>query len=157
MKKKIIKKMAIIGLAAKIVIGAGYVLYLYNMPHRDVQSVKPFADVKAKDLINEFLVNSEVANAKYLSSDGDSKVVVVEGIVNEIVEDLNGQKVIILKSYGDKIGVSSTFTEETNISVERVKIGDRVKIKGVIRSGAEYDEDLELYEDVIIEKSDIVV
>jgi len=42
-------------------------------------------------------------------------------------------------------------------NVEGLKIGDYIKIKGVIRSGAEIDEDLELYEDVIIEKSDIVL
>ena len=36
------------------------------------------------------------------------------------------------------------------------KIGDTVKVKGVIRSGAEYDEDLDLIENVIIEKSALI-
>ena len=31
-----------------------------------------------------------------------------------------------------------------------------ITVKGVIRSGASYDEDLELYENVTIDKSDIV-
>ncbi len=151
MKKISIKKILIIGLVV-IIIGSGYAL-LYNMPHRDVQGVGPFVEIKVDELIKEFLDNSEVANAKYLSSDGDSKVVVVEGRVSEIMVDLNGQKVINLKSTGSKIGVSSTFTKAINESIKDVRIGDLIKVKRVIRSGAEFDEVLELYEDVIVEKS----
>ena len=33
--------------------------------------------------------------------------------------------------------------------------GHEITIKGVIRSGAYYDEDLEMYVNVIIEKSDL--
>ncbi len=155
MKKTTIKRIIIVALIL-VTVGGGYATYLYNMPHRDVQSVTPFVEIHADDLIKEFLNNSKVANAKYLSADGDSKVVVVKGTVGKIMEDLKGQKVIILRSTSSKIGVSSTFTKETNKSTEGVTIGDIIKIKGVIRSGAEYDEDLELYEDVIIEKSNRV-
>jgi hypothetical protein len=35
-------------------------------------------------------------------------------------------------------------------------VGQAITVKGVIRSGASYDEDLEMYENVILEKSDIV-
>jgi hypothetical protein len=43
-----------------------------------------------------------------------------------------------------------------NKQVENIQIGDVVRIKGVIRSGAEYDADLDLIEHVIIEKSALV-
>ena len=44
----------------------------------------------------------------------------------------------------------------TNSNTQNIKIGDNIVIKGVIRSGASYDADLEMYENVIIEKSDII-
>ncbi len=54
-------------------------------------------------------------------------------------------------------GSELVYVTGANKNVEGIKIGDYIKIKGVIRSGAEIDKDLELYEDVIIEKSDIVL
>ena len=63
---------------------------------------------------------------------------------------------MLLKDLGEIAGVSCTFTPETKKNAEILKIGDKVTIKGVIRSGAGYDEDMELYEDVILEKCDVV-
>ena len=62
----------------------------------------------------------------------------------------------MLKEKGDKAGVSATFTVETNHKISDLKIGEKITVKGVIRSGASYDEDLELYENVILEKSDLI-
>jgi hypothetical protein len=76
---------------------------------------------------------------------------------SEIVsENYNDQKVILLKEYGDQTGVSATFTAETNHKVSNLRIGEMVTVKGVIRSGAAVDEDLGFYEDVMLEKSDLV-
>ena len=91
-----------------------------------------------------------------LTEDGNSKVLEVSGTVAKISEDFNKQKVILLKTDTDKAGVSCTFTSETNSKTSTIQVGDRITIKGVIRSGASYDEDLEMYENVILEKSDIV-
>lgn len=96
------------------------------------------------------------ANEKYLADDGDSKVLAITGTVSKIDKDLNGQAVVTLQGESDKAGVSCTFTKETNASTTALKVGDEVTIKGVIRSGAAYDADLEMYENVVIEKSDIV-
>ena len=63
---------------------------------------------------------------------------------------------ILLKNADDKAGVSCTFTKETEASVAGVTVGQKIKVKGVIRSGASYDEDLELYENVILEKCDLI-
>ncbi len=156
MKKSLIKKLLLTG-AVAILIGFGYVVYLFNMPHRNVQRVKAFVEIESAVLVQEFLNNPQAANAKYLAEDGESKVIIVKGHVDAIFEDQKNQKVIVLKEKDEKVGVSSTFMPETNKNVEGLKIGDYIKIKGVIRSGAEIDEDLELYEDVIIEKSDIVL
>ncbi len=68
---------------------------------------------------------------------------------------MNHNKVVLLKENGMKAGVSCTFMEHTNENAEKLKKDDSVTIKGIIRAGARYDEDLEFYEDVILEKCDV--
>ncbi len=154
-KKKILKKILIVFGIGIIVVGSiGY--YMFNMPARDVQKTKTDFSYKANEIVNEYLADTQKANDKYLDEEGNSKVLEISGIVAEISEDFNSQKVILLKSADAKAGVSCTFTPETNANIKNIKIGDQINIKGVIRSGASYDEDLEMYENVIIEKSDIV-
>lgn len=155
MKKKIIK-WSLILLVSGLVIGGGIVFYLFNMPHRDVQaSVADYA-ITSTQLVQEYLDNAQFANNKYLQEEGQSKILEVSGTVASIDEDMNQQKVVLLKNTDSKAGVSCTFTAVTNVHAEKLKAGDQTKIKGVIRSGAGYDEDLELYEDVIMEKCDVV-
>tara|TARA_R110001583_G_scaffold81005_1_gene216661 strand:- start:139 stop:603 length:465 start_codon:yes stop_codon:yes gene_type:complete len=153
MKSKIIKIVL-----AFVLIAIGVIAYLWFMPHRNVQSVDAFKTIDATELVNEFLVNKEKANTTYLDSEeGESKVLIVTGTVSKISKDQLGQYVLLLKKDADKMGVSSTFTLESNSQVAEIKIGDTVKVKGVIRSGAEYDEDLDLIENVIIEKSALII
>lgn len=139
-----------------LVIAIAVAYYMFNMPKRDVQSAKTDFRVSSTDIVNEYLANAALANAKYLQEEGDSKILAVTGTVVSINEDLNNQKVILLKNSGDKAGVSCTFTAETNQSAEHLQIGQIVMVKGVIRSGAGFDEDLDLYEDVIMEKCDVI-
>ena len=80
----------------------------------------------------------------------------ISGTVIKITEDYNAQKVVLLKEDGDKAGVSATFTTATSHKVSGLKVGETVTIKGVIRSGADFDKDLGFYENIILEKSDIV-
>jgi hypothetical protein len=149
MKSKIIK---LIG--AIILMGIGYATYIWFMPHRNVQAVTAFETISATDLVHAFVTNKEKANATYLDSDeGESKVLIVTGEVAKISKDQLGQHVVLLKNKTDKMGVSCSFTTETNDQVSNIKIGDTISIKGVIRSGAEYDADLDLIENVIVEKS----
>jgi exonuclease VII large subunit len=76
--------------------------------------------------------------------------------VSSIDVDMNKQQVVLLKDSSQKAGVSCTFTANTNLNALKLKKGEQVTIKGVIRSGAGYDEDLEMYEDVIMEKCDVL-
>ena len=140
---------------AGIVIAGAIVFYLFNMPHRNVQDTEADAAINVEQIVNEYLKNSTEANAKYLDTEGESKILEVTGVVSEISEDFNGQQVVLLKSEKLEAGVSCTFTPETNESVSTIKVGDRIVVKGVIRSGASYDEDLEMYEHVIMEKCSI--
>ncbi len=154
-KSKIIKTGIIIAIAGIIVAGAvGY--YLFNMPHRDVQSAKTDYSLNSSEIVAEYLSNASAANSKYLSSDGNSKILEITGVVSKVSEDFEGRKVVLLKNTGDKAGVSATFTPETNANAANLQIGQTVTLKGVIRSGAAYNEDLGIFENVILEKSNVV-
>lgn len=154
-KKKAFKIIIIIGITG-LLTGGGIGLYLFNMPHRDVQSAKSDYSLTSTQIVSEYLADKDAANQKYLAADGDSKILEITGVIHKISEDFNGQKVVLLKGSGDRAGVSATFTSETNNKLSGVGVGQPITVKGVIRSGASYDEDLELFENVILEKSDIV-
>ena len=154
-KKKTIKIVALL-IGAGILIAGGVGFYMFNKPARDVQKTKTDFSYNASDIVSEYLTDAQKANNKYLDETGNSKVLEISGIVAQISEDFNEQKVILLKADSDKAGVSCTFSSETNSQVDDIKIGDQVTIKGVIRSGASFDEDLGMYENVIIEKSAVI-
>ena len=155
MKRKIIRIALIVALAG-IIIGGGTILYMFNMPHRDVQSAKADYSLTSTQLVSEYLSGKDSANEKYLSDDGESKILEITGPVSKISEDFNQNKVVLIKGGNDKAGVSAVFSAETNQNATDLKPGQTITVKGVIRSGASWDEDLEMYENVILEKSDIV-
>ncbi|MCF8454126.1 MAG: OB-fold putative lipoprotein [Pedobacter sp.] len=126
------------------------------MPHRDVQATQTDYVLSSSQLVNEYLANPSEANEKYLNNQGDSKIFEITGIVNDISEDFNGNTVVVIKSGEDLAGVSCTFSKETNGNAASLKIGNVVSIKGVIRSGASFDSDLNMYENVIMEKCDLI-
>ncbi|TCL64574.1 putative nucleic acid binding protein [Mariniflexile fucanivorans] len=150
------KKKILLALTIGVLIAAGIALYMFNKPARDVQATETDFSYRASAIVNEYLTDAKAANAKYLDEEGNSKVLEITGIVSDISEDFNNHKVILLKNATDKAGVSATFTVETNAHTNTVKLGDEITIKGVIRSGAAFDSDLEMYENVIIDKCDIV-
>jgi hypothetical protein len=154
--KKILKIAAILA-AIGVLTGGGIALYLFNMPHRNVLTANADYTLTSTEIVNEYLGNKSAANEKYLTDDGNSKILSVSGTVEKISEDFNGQKVVLLKNKDDKAGVSCTFTAETNDDALQLLVGQPARVKGVIRSGASYDEDLEMYENVILEKCSLSV
>ena len=154
MKKKTMKRIGLVTLTG-IIIAGSIGAYMWFKPHRNVQSTAAFAEIKAAQLTNEFTADAAKANAKYLASDGNSKVLIVEGRVSKISDNQNGEKVIVLKDEDVKVGVSATFTQETSLNVGAVKVGDIIKIKGAITAGNRYDADLDLYEHAILVQADI--
>jgi hypothetical protein len=155
-KRKRIIKIGAIVVAAGIIAGIGIALYLWNLPHRDVQATATDYRVTASELVNEYVNDWDGANAKYLAADGDSKVLEVTGTVVRVSENFNGQKVVLLKESGDKAGVSFTFSHESSPKTAGLQPGDQVTIKGVIRSGVYYDDDLNMHVNAVIDHSDIV-
>lgn len=156
MKKKKTIKIIIISIISIVVIGGGIILYLFNMPHRDVKNATTDYQVEASVLVTEYLNDAAKADKKYLDEEGDSKIFEVSGVISEITIDGNNQTVVLLKNKSDKAGVSCTFTSETNKEAQTLKVGQSTRIKGVIRAGATYDADLEMFENVIIEKASLV-
>jgi len=155
MTKKSIKQIGLI-IMAGILIAGSIGAYLFFKPHRDVQATNAFAKLKASELVSEFTADANKANAKYLASDGNSKVLIVEGRVNKISDNQNGEKVIVLKDEDAKVGVSATFTKTTTANTQSIKPGDIVKIKGAITAGNHYDANLDLYEHTILVQCDLV-
>ncbi|MFA9391330.1 MAG: hypothetical protein ACERKD_16095 [Prolixibacteraceae bacterium] len=141
-------------LIAIVIIAGGIGLYLFNMPHRDVQSTDADFSVSSTEIVNEYLNNAGVANEKYLSSDGDSKILVISGTVHKITEDFSGKQVILLKELNDNAGVSCTFIDKIK-EIEALP-GKIIKVKGVIHAGASYDADMELFQDVVLSDCTII-
>ena len=155
MKRKIIRY-SILTVGLVIVIGGSYAAYLWFMPHRDVQAAPVDYNITTTELLKDYLESPEKANNKYLQEEGDSKILAVTGTVAEITEDMEGNKVVLLREQGDDLGVMCYFLKETSKNTSSLTIGKKTTIKGVIRSGAEYDEDLDLYEDAVMQDCDIL-
>ena len=156
MKKRKLFRILIILVVAGVLAGGGIGLYMFFMPQRDIQKLPADYYVASSELVSEFLTDINLANSKYLSSDGESKILEIQGNVARITENFNGEKVLLLKDTDDKAGVNAVFTQTTSNSARGVTIGDVVTIKGVIRSGAYFDPDLDMYVHVTVEKSDII-
>lgn len=155
MKTKTIKIISGVVLVGAFIAG-GFAYYMFNMPHRNVQSTSTDFSLQATQIVQEYLADAKTANVKYLDEEGDSKILEVSGIVSKITEDFNKNKVVLLKESTEKAGVSCTFFTETNNKANAIQIGQTITVKGVIRAGASYDKDLEMYENVIMEKCDLV-
>lgn len=155
-KTKKRRKIILLTLLVAAILGGTYGFYLWNMPHIDVQAQKADVTIDVTSIVNEYLQDEKKANDKYLSAEGDSKIFVVKGVVKSKDTDMNNQITVLLQGSNDKAGVKCVFMAETNKDAEILQIGQTTSIKGIIRSGAKYDSDLELYENVLLEKCDVV-
>lgn len=155
-KRKTLKTLIWLAIAGSL-IGGTAIIYMFNMPHQDVQSSKTDYYLTSTQIVTEYLADKQAANEKYLSDDGNSTILEITGVISKISEDFNEQVVVLMKAEGSEAGVRASFTEETNANAAHLTVGETVTIKGVIRSGAAYDEDLGLYENVILEKSDLII
>jgi hypothetical protein len=126
-------------------------LYLFYMPHRDIQSEKPKYTLEAGSLVNEFLMNQSAGNEKYLD-----QVIVVTGRVRGKETDQNNQIVLFLKEDDGEAGVRCTFLPGAEVRAAGIQIGERISVKGVVRLGASIDRDFDIVEHAIMEKCDIV-
>ncbi len=153
--KKRIKIISVILIMAGI-LGGFYIYYLFNMPHIDVQAQEADYTLESSSLVKEYLSDEKKANAKFLDTEGDSKILIVNGTIKSLGTDMNNQRTVLLKENGDLAGVNCVFMATSNDNAASLEVGQNVSIKGIIRSGASYDSDLELYENILLEKCDVI-
>lgn len=154
-KRKRIIKIGAVVVVAGIITALLIAWYMWNLPHRDVQAAATDYKITVNQLVSEYLADQNGANARYLAADGNSKVLEVTGTVARVSENFNGQKVVLLRENGDKAGVSFTFLKEKSENAARLQTGQIVTIKGVIRSGVYFDQDLDMYVNAVVEQSDL--
>jgi outer membrane lipoprotein-sorting protein len=154
-RKKIIKVAAIV-VVAGLIIGAGIAYYLYNLPHRDVQSTPTDYKLTVSELVSEYITDMEAANKKYLVEDGNSKILEVTGLVLRSRTNMNNQRVIVLQNNGDPAGVNATLTQLASDETPKPQEGQQITVKGVIRSGVYYDENLGMYINANIDHAAII-
>lgn len=117
------KKLLLLLLAGALIAGVA-VYFVYNKPHRDVASEKPAFSVTADQLFDEYEVDENAANTKYL----DQTIEVTGTIVETGVNDA-GQPFAVLEATNAMIGgVHSTF--KTTFSGQELEEGKEVCVKG---------------------------
>lgn len=154
-RKKIIKVAAFV-VVAGLLIGAGVAYYMYNLPHRDVQSSPTDYRLTVSELASEYITDMEAANKKYLAEDGNSKILEVTGTILRSRTNMNNQQVIVLQNAGDPAGVNATLTQLASEQTSEVKEGQKITVKGVIRSGVYFDENLGIFVNANIDHAAII-
>ncbi len=154
-RKKIIKVAAFV-VVAGLLIGAGVAYYMYNLPHRDVQSSPTDYRLTVSELVSEYITDMEAANKKYLAEDGNSKILEVTGTILRSRTNMNNQQVIVLQNAGDPAGVNATLTQLASEQTSEVKEGQKITVKGVIRSGVYFDENLGIFVNANIDHAAII-
>lgn len=129
---------------------------MFGISFKHVQSTKTDYSFPASEIVNDYLIDAKKSDEKYFEDGGYPKILKVTGTVVELHENAKGQKIVLLKGKKDKAGVIATFTNEVHSAAEDIVVGDEIIVKGVILTGAYYDTDLEMYEDAVLDKSEIV-
>lgn len=114
-----IKKLLIVIFICALV-GAAIGIYLWNKPHKKVESEKGIT-VTAVALCKAFSNNKDTASTMYLN-----KALEVTGEVADINLNQDGGKMIILKSDDPILAVQCTLRDK-DINVEK---GTTIKVKG---------------------------
>jgi len=125
--------------------------YLFiNQSHRDVEEVEVDYSISVSEFVDEYLANAKSANKKYLAADGESKILLLEGHISTVSTAPDGRLIITLKQPEQKAGIQCLFLpNQVSINLET---GNIIKVKGVLRAGPGYDDDLEMFENGYLEK-----
>lgn len=121
----LVKKILILVLLAGLIAG-GFGIYHYYKPVGSLENTVPDFSTDAVSLYNDFLMDEDAANKKYLG-----KVIEITGEVrNSAVAD-SGKYIVSIEAGDDMAGVSCEVNAEKNPSAKLLKAGDGIKAKGV--------------------------
>jgi hypothetical protein len=98
--------------------------YTFRKSETSVSEQKAEIEMKASELVQDYEMNENAANQKYIG-----KIILVSGIVNSIDTDSLSISVV-LKESSATAGVMCSF-DKNNLDVTRIKPGTSVNIKGV--------------------------
>jgi len=134
-RKTLLLLLTVIILAAA---GTGY--YLYNKPGINVQDAGG-EKVFAAELYQTFTKDSSTAKKNYTN-----KILEVSGTVNQLSENRQHQRIVMLKTNTDGAAVNCTLEGPPG----DIKAGQVVSIKGICNGIGEGDADLGIMGDVYL-------
>jgi hypothetical protein len=113
-----------------LLVGAGWVWFVFTEKFPDTSEISSAFTVTAIDLIHEFEKNDSLANKKYAE-----KVMVVNGEVSE-VEGVDSTVNIKMADSTSGSYVIFAFQQQYYSQAKKIKLGDKVSIKGSCSGGA---------------------
>jgi tRNA_anti-like len=134
------KKTILFSILILIVAGTGFGYYMWNKPHRPVNSVDGIK-VTAADLLNQYVQDSVAANKKYTD-----KVVEVTGEVTDTSTNQQNERIIKLKTTQDGAFINCTFEEKGSTA----NPGTKITVKGLCEGYSGGDADMGLPGDVVV-------
>ena len=144
--KKIVLKIGI----AVVLIGLLTFTYVWFKPHRNVANTTANEEVTVEQLTARFTKDAVEANNHFLSNDGNSKILLIHGIVNKTFQNAKGEPIVFMKAANQETGVQATFFPEDSLLISRLKKGDAIRLKGVIIAGNQYDSVLDFHEPALL-------
>ncbi|MCB8995552.1 MAG: hypothetical protein H6538_08085 [Bacteroidales bacterium] len=103
-----------------------YALYLFNLRHDDLYTVKPAFVLTASGLYDEFEANEAAATAKY-----SSRVIEIKGTIAEVSYSPSDSTVsIILRDSDAPAGVNCTFSTDNKPKPSLLKVGETITLRG---------------------------
>ena len=113
-----------------LLLAVAWIWYVFNEKYADTTQITPAFSVTALDLIHEFEKNDSLANKKYAE-----KIMVVSGEVSE-VEGVDSTVNIKMADSTSGSYVIFAFQQQDKVLAEKIKLGEKVSIKGSCSGGA---------------------
>lgn len=105
--------------------GAIFGYFMWNKPHKDISAAKEDFTITADSFYKEYSMNETAANEKYLN-----KVIEVKGSVADLELENADEPTVALSTATEDMTISCGFKKELLKDVNKLKIGDKIKIKG---------------------------
>ncbi|NUM31938.1 MAG: hypothetical protein HUU47_06405 [Bacteroidetes bacterium] len=100
-------------------------IYLWNKPHKNIETTKEDFVLSAVDFYKEYSADETTANKKYLN-----KVIIVSGKIAEIQLENPDEPSIAIETGTDESTINCGFKKEFLNDLKALKTGEIVKIKG---------------------------
>lgn len=143
MKRKIYSLLLVL-----VLVIAGIVYYIFNKPHRNVESEKTSVRIMATDLFDRYSENEKLSDSLYLN-----EIVEVDGVILDVLKDQKGERMLVLEG-GEMFGVVCSMDEkeaENKSRVDGLKPGAQVVLKGICTG---FDSDVKLNKCVVVKEAE---